>query len=282
MSEIKYELTEAQKLYFSCVLILSIINEENVIFPQKLQNDEIKLEPFLRHMTEKGWLEITSEGYVMTTKGRKMLLNHKEKLVEFRAIYKIYSAVDLEQGEFAYDKYFDFETDEEFIDYMNESQFEDMRVAVCEFKKINPLEVIFLEMVDNGSFELGGSDWVHELINSKTWDLIVDIANSNIHVGQLEETDSHGTITSTGEDVMEIILRKGTELASNLLKKQQESDNKISEDENEVESETTTTTTTETVFEDDYYVEDPYYDYGYYTPYYDPFYVSVCWALCWY
>ncbi len=279
MEELKYKLTSEQKKYFSSVLIMDIIINDNVIFPVTLSDKEANLEPFLIYMLEKDFLDVTRDGYKPTKKGRDMLTNHKEKLTEFRAIYKIYSAVDLGKGEFAYSRYFDFDTDDEFIKFINEPQFEDMRVAVCEFKNINPLEVIFLEMIDSGMFPLEGEKWVDELINSPNWEKIVSIANDNIHVEQLEEKDDNGNVTATGEDVMKLILKEGAKVSTELLKRQQEIDG-AAQGENNTEEETleeTTTTTTEVE-----YVDCPYYDYSYYNIYYDPYYVSPCWGMYWY
>ena len=282
MEPAKYELSREQKKYFTSVLLMDIIVNEDVIFPVHLENDEVLLEPLLIHMGSYGWVKVTEEGYVPTDAGRKMLLNHKEKLVEFRTLYKIYSAVDLGEGKFAYERYFDFDTDEEFIEFTNESQFEDMRVAVCEFKKINPLEVIFLEMVDSGQLNFVGDNWIKDLLNTPKWDEIVSIANSNIHVAQLEETDEQGNVTATGEDVMEIMLKEGAKISIGLLKQQQLNDKAAEEqaaqEEND-ETVETTTTTTETTTE---YVDEPYYDYSYYDSYYDPYYISPCWLLLWY
>ena len=280
MDKVKYSLTPEQKMYFSSVLIMDIINEDGTEFPVILSDKELRLDMYLLHMAEQGWLKVVGGKYIPTEDGVAMLLNHKQKLVEFRALYKIYCAVDLGKGEFGYDKYFDFDTDEEFIEYINQEQFEDMRVAVCEFKKINPLEVIFLEMFDSGKFGLDTEDWVYELVTSKTWDLMVSIANDNVHVDDLIEYDENNKVTATGEQVMEIILARGSELSKNLLKQQQEFDkNNAAVEEEEVEetviTETTTTTTTE-------YIDTPYYDYTYYDPYYDPYYVSPCWLLLWY
>lgn len=277
--ENKYNLTEPQKKYFSSVLLLELIINCGREFKAASFGDEKVLEPMFFYMAEKGWITVKNGYYTPTEEGITLLKNHKEKLVEFRQFYKIYSAVDTGEGVFAYEKYFDFDSDEEFIDFLNKENFEDLRVAVCEVKNINPLEVIFLEMMDEGRFMSEGKGWENDILTGPAWNEMVEIANSNIHIKDLEETDENNNVVATGEEVMEIILKKGLELTKDLIQKQEEFDKEVENLQDEEEVITTTTTTTEEV---DEYVDDPYYDSYYYDPYYDPYYVSPCWLLLWY
>ena len=265
----KYNITTEQKNYFSSVLLLNSMINDGKIFNVLLQDDDELLEPIFIHMTSKGWLNITNDEYTPTKLGRDLLINFMSKLTEFRALYKVFSAVDLGEGTFGYSKYFDFQTDEEFEKYLLEPQFEDLRVAVCEMKGINPLEIIFMELLNEGRFDTNKIGYQEDLTMNLIWDEMLDIANTNLKVDDLTEYDENNNVTATGKEVMEIILNQGVELCQFLLKEQK----KIDEENSVVYEE---------VVEEEY-ITEPVYEYSYYDVYYeDPYYVSPIWLLMWY
>jgi DNA-binding PadR family transcriptional regulator len=278
VKEQKYSLSTEQKLYFASVLLLEDINNFGTKFPVLLEGDDEMLEPLFKHMGSKGWLTVEGTNYQATDEGRKVLKNYLEKLTEFRSVFKIYSAVDTGEGEFGYDKYFEFDTDEQFEDYINLDRFEDLRVAVCELKGINPLDVIFLEFVDTGRFDFEQLGWQAELVTGLIWDDMLEVANTNIHLEDLTEYDEEGP-TFDGKEVCKMIVEKGTELMMDLIKTQAEEDSKVEEDDFEEfdeEEEVIETVTTVEI------IEEPYYDDVYYEVYYDPFYISPCWGVYYY
>jgi DNA-binding PadR family transcriptional regulator len=274
MGEVKiknYLISKEQKMYYSSVLLLENLCNFGHKYPIILSSEQEILEPILVHMASKGWVETNENGYIPTEAGKEVLQNYLGRLHEFRSIYKIYAAVDTGEGEFAYSSFFDFKTDEAFIQHLNQERFEDLRVAVCEFKGMNPLDVIFMEMVDEERFNCDEIGWEAELATGLIWDEMTKIANTNIHVEDLEEGEF------TGTEVMTIILEEGAGVLKELMERQ------LKEDEEDVE-----------VFVDDdeeydeihstevYYVEEPIFDEYYYEDYYDPYYVSPYWGVYYY
>lgn len=273
----KYSLTKEQKMYYASVLLLEDMNNFGKKFPILLEGDDELLEPLFIHMGGNGWVIPEGGYYQVTDAGRKVLTNYLEKLTEFRSVFKIYSAVDTGAGEFGYAEYFSFDTDEQFMEHINQERFEDLRVAVCEMKGINPLDVIFLEFVDTGRYDFQEFGWQAELVTGLIWDDMLEVANTNIHVEDLTETDENGNVTHTGEEVMKIIMKEGTDLMMDLIAHQEELDREESSNSYEnYDAEDETYTVTE------YYVEQPVYDVVYYEVYYDPFYYSPCWGVYYY
>ncbi len=268
-----YNLTVDQKKYYASVLLLEDMCNFGRTLSVLLEGDDKLLEPLFIHMMSKDWVEVKNEHYVPTSDGRKLVKNYLERLTEFRSAYKVYSGVDTGEGIFAYTKYFDFDTDAQFEDYINQDNFEDLRVAVCEFKNINPLDMIFLELVDEGRFDFEIKGWQGELVTGLIWDELLEIANSNLSLSNLDED---GT---TGREVMEIIIKRGTDLMLDLIQQQDQFDDEESESgdyDDDDEGETYVETTVE------YVVEEPVFEYDYYESYYDPYYVSPCWGVYWY
>ena len=273
----KYQLSKEQKMYFSSILILDLMINTDQEFPVLLFDDLTLLEPILVHMASCSYVDVTAKGYIPAKKGRDMFDNFMDKITEFRSIYKIYSAVDLGAGEFGYEKYFDFDTDEEFMDYICEKRFEDLRVAVCEFKGINVLDMVFMELLSSGKINTSEFGWEANITTDLIWDELVAIANDNICLDDLIETDDKGVITYTGQEIIQMILKEGTELSQKLAKKQaeieeeEESNNRNNDDSSEYE---------EVIIEEIY--EPMYYPYDFYDVYYDPYYVSPLWGPIWY
>jgi hypothetical protein len=267
VQEKKYIISKDQRMYYSSVLLLENICNFGHKYSILLDENQKILEPILIHMVSKEWLVIDNALYIPTESGREVLKNYLGRLHEFRSIYKIYASVDTGEGEFAYEKYFDFETDEGFLQYLHEDRFEDLRIAVCEFKGMNPLDIIFMEMVDEERFNCDEIGWEAELATGLIWDEITEIANTNIHVEDLAEEDF------TGEEVMIEILEAGNKVLKTLMEEQTNRDNQVEEEyyEGEYEDEEVT-----------YYVEEPIFDDYYYEAYYDPYYVSPYWGVYYY
>ena len=174
-------------------------------------NDEL-LEDILSEMVGDGLLSLKASGYKINSKGKKEINNLFDKLCSYRDVYKIYSAIDTGAGEIAYESYYEFDTDEAFIEYINQDRFEDLRVAVSILKGIDPFEMVFLEMMDDGRFDSNQySNWQIELFTKDVWDELENIVNSAIKPNDLNE-EKH-----SGEEVLEIIIDKATQVAINLL-----------------------------------------------------------------
>lgn len=263
-----YFLDITEKKYFVSCLLMEIFINHRKNFPLVLFDDDKLLEEYLIHMVSKGWLDINDTEYLPTQSGRELLKNHKAKMIEFRSLYKIYSAVDTGEGEFGYSSYFDFDTDEEFEEYINQDHFEDLRIALCEFKNLNPLEIVFLEMVDERRFNLESTGWQFELVSGLIWDELVEIVNTNISLEELaEEGDEEEGIESyTGEEVMRIIVEEGNLVLKQLLDEEES----ISEEQDNEE--------------DTDEIGEPYYEVEHYSVYYDgePEYYSPIWGVHYY
>lgn len=270
----KYKLTDEMKKYFTSVLLLENLVNFGHEYPVLLKGDSVHLEPMLVYMVSKGYIEIRNNRYEPTKKGGEVLKNHLEKLEEFRRVYRIYSAVDTGEGTFAFEEYFNVETDEEFDKILNDERYVDLRIALCELKGINPLEIVFLEFIDNGEFNVHHLGWELDLMTGSIWFDILDIVNNNIYLEDLAEEET------SGEEVMKLIVEAGSKVMTELLAEQDRLDAEEEEDEEEYEDEEE-----EEEFITTYeveYIEEPYFDLSYYDAYYDPYYYSPIWGVYYY
>src|ERR1041385_2713770 len=149
----------------------------------------------------------------------------------------------LEKGEFAFASYFDFDSDDAWADFTNDERFDDLRIAVAMFKKVDPAEIVFMSFINENRFDTTSAGWQMDLVSDNSWKEIEDICNTAIKPDEV------------GEDAMLDMISQGSELMIKLL-----------EEEKEQEQNNNTGDGTETIVEEET-VE-------YYQPYYDPYYVS--------
>jgi hypothetical protein len=221
-----------------------------------LSGNDVALEGIFVEMLSIGFIKIENNFYKIDTKGQEFVDNFFAKYSEFLKFYDIFCAVDLNEGTFAFKRFYDFDSDAEWDVYLNQENWQDVRLAVCEFKKIDPVEVVFMSFLNEGRFT--GDNWQFDLVSDLIWDEMLEVCNTAIPLSDLID-----------DDVMLDIVTKGSAIMMEILKEENKrklEDLKNNVDENEYEEEVT-------------YVEE---EYAYYDPYlYDPYYVSPCWYFVW-
>lgn len=270
----KYPLSVRDRVKYMCIVLLQEIINFQTYFPTKLVGEDTYLGPYLDQMVANGTLERQAGEYIPTEIGRTELQNFYNKYYEYLKIFDIFCAVDLEAGEFAFSRIHDESFDDaSWLDYLEQERFSDVRVAVADFKGLDPNEIVFMSFLTEGRFESVDQDgntiprWQYNLTNENDgiWNEIEEITNSAIDVDYLRQ-----------DGVLEDVIRQGSEIAMNLIRKadelNRENMQEPHEDEEEYEEIIETTTYVDVV-------EMPYYDYDYWDPYYDPYYVSPIWLL---
>lgn len=257
----KHELLQKDRdKYISWVLLNEMINFQTS-FPVKIADENIYIEHYLKIMMGKGLVAVDKNSYVPTELGRNEIVNLYAKYYEYLKIYDIFCAVDLEEGNFAFEMINTIVDDDKWNDYLSNDRFSDVRVAVAEFKGINPLEIVFLSFLNENRFDCGVDRWQHRLTGDDVWNEIQEICNTAITMEYL-----------LPDNVLENVIVKGSQLALQLIK---ESEEAIQQDEEEnIQEEIIEETITEEYVE---IVEMPTYGYDYFDSYYDPYYVSPIW-----
>jgi len=263
----QYKVTDEQKKEFASTYLLHTMVVDKVKVPIYLEGNDVDLEPILEFLMQKELVSTASgKWYEPTKKGHELLDKFKARYIEFLKIFDIYCAVDLGEGCFAFEQYYEL-SDSEWDTYLNDERWEDLRVTVAEFKGLNPVEFVFMSFLKEGQFGNRGNGWQFDLLLGSIWDEILEICNSALKVDDLSYEDDEELVS--GESVMEDIIAQGAELNHELAKQAEEIERERREEE---------------AAEDEYYDDDDYYDDYYveevvYTSYYDPFYISPLWAV---
>ena len=154
-----YSVTEEQKIRFAGIYLLEyMINTPHAI-PIFLDGNDADLETILEWLHAKDYIQIlNNEKYIPTPEGRKLLEQFMARYSEYLTMFDIFSAVDLEAGEFAFASYYDFETDDEWREFMDDDRWDDLRIAVADFKQMNPVEIVFMNFINEKRFGRDATD----------------------------------------------------------------------------------------------------------------------------
>jgi hypothetical protein len=267
----EYHLTEEQKKQFAGIYLLDYMINTPKTISIFLDGNDQDLEPVLEWLMLKKYVEIKDqEKYIPTADGREVLKRFMDRYSEYLTMFDIYCAVDLETGEFAFTSYFEFDDDASWKRYLNDPRWEDLRIAVARFKKMDPVEIVFMSFINENRFGRDESGWQFDLLLGSVWDDILNICNNALHEEDFSYEDDQGYIS--GKDVLIDIITQGSDIMIKLLEKEGhlvEENQKLNYSSNgEADAE--------------YYVDEvmvPRYPANYYYGYRDPYYISPAWLL---
>lgn len=241
-------LTDNNKKTFKAIVLLNELVNGNHQFKTVDNGDDKVLEPLFIELMSKGYVQTSGMYYQTTANGQEVLNNFMKRYTEYLKLYDVFSYVDLEKGEFAFARYFDFDTDDQWLNYVNNSRWDDLRIAVALFKKLDPAEIVFMSFINENRFDTSSNGWQINLASDDIWKEIEAICQTAIKPEEV------------GQDAMEDMVGQGSELMIKLL--QEEQNREREEQNNNYREEVVEEETVE-----------------YYQPYYDPYYVSPIWLL---
>jgi hypothetical protein len=253
-------ITDNDKKTFKSIILLNELVNGNHTFSTINNGDDALLEKLFVDLMAKGYVTTSGSRYIATDKGKEVLDTFMKRYTEYLKVYDVFAFVDLDKGEFAFSKYYDFTTDAAWDRFKNDTRFEDLRIAVAIFKKLNPAEIVFMSFINENRFDTNQVGWQIDLLSDSIWDSIEEICKTALKPEQL------------GEDAMIDMIEQGSKIMVELVK---EEDRRYQE---EIASQKQSVSNDGEVIEE--VVEETYYQPAvYYEAYYDPFYVSPFWLL---
>ena len=248
--------TETNRKTFRAIILLDAISRGLELNKSLSGKDNTWLISIVNDLVSKNYIAIAKDGfYSPTDEGNKVLDTFTKRYKEYLKVFDIYAFVDLEAGEFAFKSYFDFSTDEEWDKFKFDERFQDVRLAVVTYKKLDPAEIVFMSFINEDRFRVSQPGWQEFLVTDDVFREIESICETAIKPSDLRD-----------EEVIEDIINQGTQLMQELLKKEQDELTRNAEQVDE---------TTEEIIEEE--VID--YDYYYSNVWDDPYYISPIWFI---
>jgi DNA-binding PadR family transcriptional regulator len=260
----RYRVTPEKSEQFTSILLMDYLVNHQGDLPVLMDGNYRTLEPLVVKLAAAGYVKTPEalergRSYIATDKGRDALAKFMQRYSEYLKVFDVFCAVDLNAGTFAFAKFFDFDTDAAWDAYLRQENWEDLRIAVAEYKKIDPLEIVFMSFLNENRFDFTSSTWQFDLSSGLIWEQMENICNSALSVEQVNQGD---------DTVMPDIISQGAELTVSLLQQEEEINRSNPQPApSSVEPQQTTTITEETYS----------YPSQYYEPYYEPYYISPLW-----
>jgi len=211
-------LSEERLTFFKSLLLLERIESRSYPLPVDLDGEaDHLLAPLVQSMLGSQWLRKFHSAkagglvYRATRMGLIQLERFYQRYIEFLNIFGVFAAVDLSSGEFAFADYYSME-EEEWEDYISSDCWSDVRVAVAEFKEVDPFEVIFMAFLHEGRYDFLDGNWQKELTSGQTWDEIEEVVAESVTLDQLSCLYQGHSLTSNAEDMMCDIIKRGVEI----------------------------------------------------------------------
>lgn len=261
MGDRHFTISEDQRKEYAAGFLLDLMINKGHRNSVVLEESDKYLERLFVFMMAEDYLTLDKKNYYTpTSKGIEKLNNLKKKYEEYLAHFDLYCAVDLEKGEFAFEKIFELD-DQDWDEYINQERFVDLRIAVAWFKKINPADFVFLSFLKEEQFSTDKANWQFDLLSGLIWEEIEEIIDTAVQIEELNYiTEENQKIN--GMQVVEDIIREGARLSQKLHAEEED----LKHENNELPN--------------DYYDEDEdSYVITTYESYYDPFYVSPIWMI---
>jgi len=208
-----------------------------------------------------GFIELKGIIFIPTDKGIKLFDQYNQAFLEFNKLFDIYNSVDVQNNVpvFAFDKYFDFDTDEQWECYFKDPKWWELRIAMCEYKsfhgtkEINPFDIIFMMFLNEGRFELKSDLDILDLLSKETWEIMLKIYEDPNLMHYQPVTGDPSDIST---ELMNAIVSEGNRVMNKLIQ--------IQKNRNIID-------------DDSKYIETVYVEY-----YDDPYYISSAWDFDWY
>ena len=179
-----------------------------------IETDDQGLEPLLKFMEERGTLTVSEENYYLpTAKGEDVYRHLVEQLKAYVVHFDVFAYVDLEEGAFGDPK----------TDLLEGDQWSDLRVAVAEYKGIDPYRVVFLALMSADKF-YENPDWKFDLSLGTLFDEMEQIVQDQLCVEDLSYKDEEEQVS--GDDVIRDIIEQGNLLAKERRREEQETEDK--------------------------------------------------------
>ncbi len=262
MGQKHYIISDEQRREYASGFLLDLVVNNGKRYSVVLEGNDRDLEPLLVYMMSREYLSLDKENYYTPTqKGIEKLDNLKQRYEEYLAHFDLYCAVDLECGEFAFEKIFELD-DDQWEEYINQERFVDLRISVAWFKKINPSDFVFLSFLKEGRFDTAKNNWQFDLLSGLIWEQVEEIIESAIQIEDLTFS-TEGDEIITGEMVVEDVVRQGARLSEKLYMEEEHLRHESSE------------------YPNDYYDDDDQESQSVvtYQNYYDPYFVSPLWFV---
>lgn len=222
-----YTLNQDERDRYGAIYLLQRMIQDPFTVSVLYEGESQYLERPIQWLYARDWVDLRDDHttFVPNIAGRDHLQKFEERYRDFLRMFDMYF-VNLDTGEFPFAQYYEMEPDE-FHEYLHreranepgEPLFTDLRLAVADYKGLDPREIVFMSFLNEGRFDgdENGFGWQFNLTSGEIWDEMMAICDSALYVERLGYPLQGGGEVS-GEDVITDVIDKGSKIMMELIK----------------------------------------------------------------
>ena len=215
-------LSETQKRQFSGMVLLDRVCTNPRAFHAALleQEDDHLLDDTFKYLLSEGVVDIGDDDfYIPTAAGRRAYQAMVHRQQSYLIHFDVFARVDLAAGVFANQE----------RDYLEDERWDDLRVAVAEYKGIDPYRMVFLALLAEERF-FAHEDWKFDLaLGSSFFREMEDIVATQIAVQDLGYVAEDGARVP-GETVIEDVILQGAAINADSMERERNRQQTIPEE----------------------------------------------------
>lgn len=205
---------DQKRLYAGGLLIHHMLKDEKSYDVLLLGGDE-KLQPILEWLHMKHLLEIDkTHHYTLTKQGKTAAENLEQHYKAMLTYFDLFAHVDLEAGEFAFSSFSEFSHPADWAAFLAEERWDDLRLAVLTHLGGAPMELVYLQFIQEGRFDITSAGWQIGLTYGALWEELIQICDSAISPNDLGYSNEQESVSSA--EILNNIADQGFQLLRHL------------------------------------------------------------------
>ena len=205
---------ETQQL-FSATFLLDYMAKNKVTFDTLATDGSEDFSSTLQWLLARDYIAFDNKHcYAIATKGRQAAERFANRYQTILTYFDVFAHVDLEAGCFAYQEYQNFSSTAQWQRYIQQEQWEDMRIPLIQQLGGSAVELVFCQFVKEDRIDTSTAGWQYEIANGIPWAEILAICNSALTAEQLNYDD--GSEVVSGNDILDDVASQGFALLRDL------------------------------------------------------------------
>ncbi len=195
-----YEIDSKKSLIFTATHLLVLLRRDEFELNSISARGDRQAKEAIVLLLEKELITLDSDLYILTEAGKEKADQFQVRYSNILTYVDIYGFVDLANGEFAFRQFGTFSSDDQWRQYISESRWTDLRIAMIDHLDGDATELVFAQQIleDNISRE------------NISWKDIEDICNNALQEEDLSY--ENGNTLISGLEVLDDIYDKAVEL----------------------------------------------------------------------
>jgi len=151
-------------------------------------------------LEEKKLITSETKQYQLTELGREKVVEFQNRYSNILTYIDIFGFIDLEKGEFAFQKFGTFDSETQWNDYLADNRWTDLRIAMIDYLDGDATELVFAQLILENQTSLTEISWA-------------DIESICNEAKQEEDLSyKNGSLLVSGSEVLDDIYDKAVEL----------------------------------------------------------------------